>query len=82
MCKICKFSTDSKDKIVSHITEAHSSNNDLEKCSDYEMEENENSSDESTSECSLKRKFSGRRSSKINSDNTSKSNIQVLSYYS
>lgn len=78
MCKICKFSADSKDKIVRHITEAHSSNNDLEKCSDYEIEENENSSDESTSEHNVKQKFSSRhRSSKINSDSISKSNIQV-----
>lgn len=77
MCRICKFSTDSKDKIVKHLTEAHSSTNDVEKCSDYEMEENENSSGESTSEhtYNTKHKFSSRRRSKMNTGSTSKSNI-------
>lgn len=72
MCKICKFFADSKDEIVEHITKAHSSNNDLEKYSDYEIEEDEDSSDESIFEYEIKRKFANRRSSKINSD-TSKS---------
>ncbi|XP_070520236.1 uncharacterized protein [Cardiocondyla obscurior] len=68
ICKICKFSTNSKDEIANHITEAHSSNNDLDKCSDYEIEENETSSDESTFEGGIKRKL--RRSSKTNFDST------------
>jgi len=79
MCKICKFSADSKNKIVNHIAEAHSGN-DIEKCSDYEIEEDENSSDESVlSECNVvKRKFGSRRSSKISSDGTSKSNKRII----
>jgi len=78
MCKICKFSADSKNKIINHITDAHSGN-DVEKYSDYEIEEDENSSDESVlSECNVvKRKFGSRRS-KISSDGTSKSNKRII----
>lgn len=71
MCKICKFCAESKDKIIDHITEIHSGNNDVEKYSDYETEEDENS-DESIFEDDLKQKFSSRRSLKINSDSTNK----------
>lgn len=77
MCKICKFSADCKDKIVEHITKVHSSNNDLEKYSDYEIEEDEDSSEESISEYDIKRKFGNRRSSKISYD-TSKSSRQTI----
>jgi len=73
MCKICKFSADSGDKIVDHITEIHSVC-DLEKYSDYETEEDEYLSDESKLEYDVKRKFSSRRISKIKSDSTSESN--------
>ncbi|XP_018394681.1 PREDICTED: uncharacterized protein LOC108773396 isoform X1 [Cyphomyrmex costatus] len=70
MCKICKFSADSRDKIIDHITEIHSGNNDLEKYSDYETEEDEYLSDESILECDVKRKFNSHHLSKIKSDNT------------
>ncbi|XP_011173508.2 uncharacterized protein LOC105205720 isoform X2 [Solenopsis invicta] len=69
MCKICKFSADSKNKIVNHITEVHSGNNDLDKCSDYEIEEDDYSSDESISECD-----SRKIRVKISSENTRISN--------
>ncbi|XP_018314494.1 general transcription factor 3C polypeptide 2 isoform X2 [Mycetomoellerius zeteki] len=69
MCKICKFSADSRDKITDHITETHSGNSDLEKYSDYETEEDEYLSDESILEC-VKRKLSNRRLSKTKSDST------------
>ncbi|XP_029175162.1 general transcription factor 3C polypeptide 2-like isoform X2 [Nylanderia fulva] len=49
ICKLCKFSADSKNKIIDHITKTHSDNEDLDKDlenSDFEKDEEDNSSEE------------------------------------
>ncbi|XP_072757038.1 uncharacterized protein [Anoplolepis gracilipes] len=69
ICKICKFSADSKDKIIAHVTEAHSGSEDLDKHSDFEKDkEDEDSSEEDIIELNVKQKHS--KQTQISSDGT------------
>ncbi|KAL6447210.1 hypothetical protein ACFW04_001477 [Cataglyphis niger] len=71
ICKICKFSANSKDKIIDHITEAHSSNEDLDKHSDFEKDkEDEGSSEEDIIEWDVKQKHRSTKQTQISSDGT------------
>lgn len=80
ICKVCKFSADSKDKIIDHITEAHSSNEDLDKHSDFEKDkEEEDSSEENIIEWDVKQKNRSTKQTQISSDGTSKFNKQIIS---
>ncbi|XP_012231814.2 uncharacterized protein [Linepithema humile] len=64
ICKVCKFLTNSQDKMVDHIMEVHPDNQDIEKCSDFEKdnEDSSDSSDESVIEFNVKQRH---RSSRI-----------------
>ncbi|XP_025265210.1 uncharacterized protein LOC105253667 isoform X2 [Camponotus floridanus] len=69
ICKICKFFADSKDKIIDHITEAHSGKEDLDKHSDFEKDEaDEDSSEEDIIKFDVKKKYRSSKQTQINSD--------------
>lgn len=76
MCKLCKFSADSKDKIIDHITEFHSDNEDLDKDldnSDFEKdEEDDDSSEEDITEYDIKQKHRSPKQTQVTSDGSSK----------
>lgn len=78
ICKICKFFADSKDKIIDHITEAHSGKEDLDKHSDFEKDEaDEDSSEEDIIKFDVKKKYRSSKQTQINSDGTSMFNRHI-----
>lgn len=80
ICKICKFLADSKDKIIDHVTEAHSGKEDLDKHSDFEKDEaDEDSSEEDVIKFDVKKKYRSSKQTQINSDGTSMFNRYILS---
>lgn len=73
MCKICKFSASSEDKILTHIKETHPNESERRLFSDFEEDE-EDSSDESIIESFEKRKYRSSEITQISADNTSRFN--------